>query len=273
MQRARLFCTTLGSPRRAIPFLALIAVFVAALVFGSGGRLALAQTPPTPGPVTDVKVVAVSATRVTVSWKAPAAGECPVTGYSVRYGLSSSFKWHVSLGPDIQGFKSITITQLSKNAEYHLDIRAISKHCGSASYGAASTPVTITFRTLAEDPLAVEPPAVEPPPEPKKRPKRPRNLTVSGSGDSMAIRWTAPENNEKRCALSSYTVYIVDRTDPINSNLGTLTPGIVIRHSIRGTSANVPGLTSGHKYGVYVASFSTECKKYSTVVKKVYTHP
>ena len=278
MQRARWFYATWGSPRRAILYLALIAVFVATLVFGLGGRLALAQTPPVPGPVTDVRVDEVGTTRVTLSWKPPAAGECPVTNYYVEMhepsGTFNSTVSHYTHGSR----KTLTFFELSKNAEHRYEIYATSKNCACpsngwrahrphcANYGAWSTPVSITFRTLAEEPVPPKP--VEPPPVSKKRPKRPTNLAVSGNGDSMTISWTAPENSEKRCALSSYSMYIQNRTDPLTSDFVP-----VKRHNISGTSANVSGLTSGHKYGVYVASYSTECKKYSAVAKTTYTHP
>ena len=279
MQRARLFYTTWDSSRRAILSLALIAVFVTALVFGSGGRLALAQTPPAPGPVTDVKVDAVGATRVTLSWTPPAAGECPVTYYFIAMDPTGWRNMTLLPGQSDTGRRTTTVTELSKNAEHRWEIYATSENCACnvssgwrahrqscAYYGAWSTPASITFRTLAEEPVPPKP--VEPPPVSKKRPKRPTNLAVSGNGDSMTISWTAPENNEKRCALSSYSMYIQNRTDPLTSGFVA-----VKRHNISGTSANVSGLMSGHKYGVYVASYSTECRKYSTVVKTTYTHP
>ena len=295
MQQARLFDTIWGSPCRALLVLALIGVF-AALVFGLGATPALADDPPPkPNPVTDAKVDAVSDTQVTVSWAHPTAGDCPVTEYAIyMYGPGAEI-W-TAYRPSDGGYPntdqtrfSYTIIRLSPNADYRYEVYA-----GSLSCRAISTPVSITFTTTGGTPGAAatplvapstpvrppsppspkppKPPPVEPPepvkpPASKKPSKRPSNLTFSGSDGSVTISWTAPKTRAGRCALSSYTMYIGDRTDPIGSGFVP-----VRRQGISGTSTSVSGLTYGHKYGVYVAGYSAECKKHSPVVKKVYAH-
>ena len=66
-----------GSPRQAVLSLVLIGVFAAALAL-AGGR-ALADDPPRPSPVTDIKVERLGTTRATVIFRLPPHGECPIT--------------------------------------------------------------------------------------------------------------------------------------------------------------------------------------------------
>ena len=274
----------IGSPRQAIVSLALIGVLAAALVFAWGGR-ASADDPPKPGPVTDVTVERIGTTRATVSFRPPPAGECPVTHiYHLYYFGDPPSGWnfilplyrHGAPHNGIQagiitytGFKTYTHVRLTRNTEYRWEISTVSEKCGGFSN--RSTPVSITFKTLAAEPTPT--PTPTPVPVPENPPKPPKKLAVSGSGNSATISWTAPnQNNKKRCAISEYAVYVGNRTDPVTGGFSSK------RWFVSGTSATVSGLTSGHKYGVYVASYSEECSKhserrYSPVVKKVYTHP
>ena len=246
----------IGSPRQAFVSLALIGVLAAALVFV--GEPAFAADPPTrPDPVTDVRIDAVGITEVTVSFVPPSAGECPVTYFYIVMRHSSGGS-HATIPHRESDRERTVLTQfeLSANTEYRWDIRTGSKSCSTGS-----TPVSITFKTKAE------------PSESKNPPKPPKKLAFSGSGNSVTMSWTAPNQNKKRCAISKYVMLMADRTAPLTSGFGGRGFGAAKQHIRSGTSATVPGLTSGHKYGVYLASYSDECEKYSTVVKKIYTHP
>ena len=268
MKRARLFYATWGSPRREILFPALIAVFVAALVFGLGATPAFAQDPPPakPNPVTNL-AVEVGDTEVKVSWDAPTpVAGCPITKYSLRlYDIANENDDDPGevVALNLKGTTSYVVTELNASTTYDAEVIAYSD-ATTCSSTYASDPVFATFTTNAanmnDDPE-------KPDEQPKLPPKKPKNLSFSASGNSLTISWAAPENNEKRCAHSNYAMYI-GATNPFANPTGFP----VIRHNITGTSTMVNGLTSG-KYEVFVVSHSLDCGRYSPMVRKIYTHP
>lgn len=266
MQRARLFYAIWDSSRRAIPFLALIAVLAAALVFGSSPVPAFAQTPPPkPNPVTNL-TTQVGDTEVKVSWDAPAAvTECPITKYSLRlYDIANENEDDPgeAVALILKGTTSYVVTELKASTTYDAEVIAYSEADACDTY--MSIPVYETFTTNAanmnDDPE-------KPDGQPKLPPKRPRNLSFSPSGNSLTIEWAAARNGGGRCEHSYYSMYI-GAINPFANPTGFP----VIRHVVPGRTTTVNGLTSG-KYEVYVVSYSLDCKQYSPMVRKVYTHP
>ena len=262
MQRARLSYAIWSSPRRAIPFPALIAVFAAALVLGLGATLAFADDPTPPGPVTGLTTV-VGDTEVKVSWNASADdGGCSGVRYSLRlYDIADNYAEVMAISL-LKTTTSYVVTGLEASTTYDAEVRSYNSDssCGIGD----SDPVYARFTTNAvssgSDP-------VKPGDQAKRPPKRPKNLGFSASSNSLTISWTVAQNGQGRCAHSDYAVY-VGAANPFANPSGFP----VIRHDISGTSTTVNGITSG-KYEVYVASYSEECRQYSTAARKVYTHP
>ena len=260
MQRARLFCTTWNSPRRTIPYLALIAVFTAALVLGLGATPVFAQDPTPPGPVTGLATVA-GDTEVRVSWNASTDdGGCSDVRYSLRlYDIAENYAEVMAISLTATSY---VVTGLKASTTYDAEVHSYNydNSCGIGSSDRVYSRFTTKAVSSGSDP-------VKPSDQPKRPPKRPRNLGFSASGNSLAISWTAAQNGQGRCAHSGYAVY-VGTANPFANPSGFP----MIRHDISGTSTTVNGLTSG-KYQVYVVSYSEECRQYSAIARKVYTHP
>ena len=153
-----------------------------------------------------------------VSWAAPASDNAAeVTGYDVQYRAGSSGAW--SSWPHTGTTRTATITGLTNNTEYEVRVRA--KNERGNSFWSATVKAT---------------------PVPQK-PDAPAAPTLTSSGTTMTVSWTAPLANG-----AGITDYDIEYSSDNGANWTEWNAS----NTSTGLSASIPNLVNGTTYQVRV---------------------
>ena len=156
-----------------------------------------------------------------VTWAAPASNNnSAVTGYDVQYRAGSSGAW--SSWPHAGTGRSATITGLTNNTEYQVQVRA--KNARGNSFWSASVKAT---------------------PVPQK-PDAPAAPTLTSSGTTMTVTWAAPLANG--ADITDYDVSYCSSTCTSESNWTEWNAS----NTSTALSASIPNLVNGTTYQVRV---------------------
>ena len=156
-----------------------------------------------------------------VSWTAPAANGSPITGYGLRYKMSSAADWTV-MSASVTG-TSTTLTGLSAGTSYDVQVNATNAD-GTSGWSKSGTGST------AAAPVNAAPDA----------PAAPTVTTAEGQG-SLDVSWKAPADNGS--AIIDYGLqYRVQGS----------TNWTVMSAAVTGTSTTLSGMPAGTTYEVQV---------------------
>ena len=189
-----------------------------------------------------------------VVWTAPAAGSCAATEYFVRI-FKTSDKSIPEQG-DTPNLEYVA-TKLEPSTGYDVEVWAYGASCDnySTTPGTYRLPSTNSSNNANDpEPLDSQPPMAGNPPG---------AVTVSKSGTSATLTWSAPTADASRCPHTDYSWAVTNRT---NNSAHTK------RGDTAATTATVTGLTSGDKYLIEVWSYSIRpCDRYSASSKLWWT--
>ena len=158
---------------------------------------------------------------IAVTWDAPASDNASaVTGYDVQYRAGSSGAW--SSWPHTDTTRSATITGLTNNTEYQVQVRA--RNARGNSFWSASVKAT---------------------PVPQK-PDAPAAPTMTSSGTTMTVSWAAPLANG--ADITDYDVSYCSSTCSSESNWTEWNAS----NTSTALSASIPNLVNGTTYQVRV---------------------
>ena len=216
--------------------LVLVAAGLTYAVFGVGDVSSQGSKPNAP---TGLNVNAKGDKEADLRWTAPSASSCATTEYYVRIQTASG-----GVEDEVAyttGTRYVA-TFLTASTSYVADVWAYGSSCRAYS----TTPATVTFTTNADD-SGSDPTA--PAGQPKAAPNRPGAVSMTKSGTSSTINWSAPDADAARCPHTDYSWRVENRTTYKDSDD---TDGFTT-----GTSTTVTGLTTGHRYLFSVWSYST----------------
>jgi len=135
---------------------------------------------------------------LTVSWTAPADGGSAITGYTIRYKLTSASAWT----EETDDASPYTITGLTNGSAYEVQVRAIN----AAGNGAYSTSSSATPATVPSAPAAP---------------------TLTPGNAQLSVAWTAPSNNGGS-SITGYTVrYKLTNEDTWTERNVSTSPGTI----------------------------------------------
>ena len=158
---------------------------------------------------------------IAVTWDAPAAdNNSAVTGYDVQYRAGSSGAW--TSWPYAATTRSTTITGLTNNTEYQVQVRA--RNARGNSFWSASVKGT---------------------PAPQK-PDAPAAPTLTSSGTTLTVSWAAPLANG--ADITDYDVSYCSSTCTSESNWTEWNAG----NTSTALSASITNLVNGTTYQVRV---------------------
>ena len=156
-----------------------------------------------------------------VTWAAPASdNNSAVTGYDVQYRAGSSGAW--TSWPHTDTTRSATITGLTNNTEYQVQVRA--RNARGNSFWSASVKAT---------------------PVPQK-PDAPAAPTLTSSGTTLTVSWAAPLANG--ADITDYDVSYCSSTCTSESNWTEWNAG----NTSTALSASITNLVNGTTYQVRV---------------------
>ena len=179
--------------------------------FSPSGSGAPNQAPGRPATPT---LTTASASAFVVGWRAPANAGTAITNYDVRYKLRSAAAWR-ELARNGTG-TSVRIGGLIAGRVYQVQVRAGNAH-GKGRYSATAEAA------------------------PNEVPGRPVAPSVTASGSSLAVSWSAPSN--RGTAITDYDVRYKRRS---------ATTWTDHAHSGTGTTATIGSLRRGTTYDVQV---------------------
>ncbi len=156
-----------------------------------------------------------------VSWTAPNDNGSPITGYGLRYKMSSGADWAV-MSASVTG-TSTTLTGLSAGTSYDVQVNATNAD-GTSGWSMSGT------GTTAAAPVNAAPDA----------PAAPTVTTAKAQG-SLDVSWTAPNDNG-----SPITGY------GLQYKMSSAADWTVMSASVTGTSTTLTGLSAGMSYDVQV---------------------
>lgn len=146
-------------------------------------------------------------------WSAPTFdGGSPITDYVIQFSSDGGSSWS-TFSDTVTTTASVTVTGLSNGTAYVFRVAAVNI-AGTGANSAASAAVI-----------------------PYTIPNAPTGLSVSGSGNSKTVSWTAPFNGG--AAISYYQLYYATNS-AFTENLSSVSPS--------GTSTTVSGLRNGRTY-------------------------
>ncbi len=200
-------------------------------------------------------------TEALISWSSGGAGvggTCATTQYYVELYTSDNVFVEES---DFDTPTSWYVDELTASTDYKAFVWAYGKKCDDYSATAGEATFTTTAAQNSGDPTA-------PSSNPKKIPRRARDLTSAPSGTSVTLTWKKPNvgNPAKRCQPASTIDYALDIVDlateefvsiPSSHRYGWLTSAEAT------VTVTVNGLTSGKEYEASVGVYSPECREWS----------
>ena len=189
-----------------------------------------------------------------IVWTKPADGNCAVTEYYLRFYLDeadSGFTTGQGLELTYTTQTAYVATHLRPGKWHRVEVWTYGASCDNYS----AEPVKLRFRTNASnnsnDPVAAAN-------QPKPAPNSPGTVTMTKSGTSATVNWSAPAADASRCSLTDYSYRLNNHT---THNVADDVDGIATS-----TTASFTGLTVGHKYYFEVWSYSTHpCDVHSSV--------
>ena len=253
--------------RRRIPrplgigLLAGLILAVAGLIYASYGAGEVASQGSRPGVPTSVTLAGTQGKNakgdqeMRIVWTAPAAGSCAATEYFLRiYDADHSI-------PE-QGHTPYTeyvVTKLTASTTYSIEVWAYGASCDNYSTTPGTHSNTTNSANSSNDPA----PAAN---QPMMAGNSPGSVSVSKSGATATLSWSAPAADSDRCPHTEYTWRVNNWTptdDTMHQDGDYLT----------GTTATVTGLTTGKTYIAQVWSYSERpCDLYSPVSWMEWTH-
>ena len=195
-----------------------------------------------------------------LAWTAPAAGNCAATDYYVRIYKKSDGAI-VEQGDTPNTY--YVATHLQPSTRYTADVWAYGSSCANYSdipgtfAATGSQDMTNQNNSAANDPAP-------PDSQGKAASNRPGVVSMTKSGTSATLNWSAPAADATRCPHTDYSTRLNNHT---TNNDSDVVDGITTS-----TSATFTGLTTGHKYYFEVWSYSTlPCDLYSPVSEMFWT--
>ena len=250
---------TLDRLARPAPIAAIAVLIAVAAALGFAALSAQAQT--RPGAPTGLTTQGAGSqhaygdTEMRLVWTAPAAGDCPATDYLARVIRASNDVIYE------QGITPNTVyvaTKLIPSTAWDVEVWAYGASCGrySAAPATYSLPATNAVSS-SNDP---QPPANQP----MMLGNPPGAITVSKSGTSATLSWTAPTADSDRCPHTDYSMAVLEYDNDYAV--------VAEREYITSTSQTFTGLTAGTKYIFEVWSYSDHpCSEYSPGAYIVWT--
>ena len=192
----------------------------------------------TPNAPTGLNVNSRGDKEADLRWTAPSAGNCATTDYFVRVQQTSGVEDEVADTPQTR----YVATFLTASTDYRAEVWSYGSSCDRYS----TSPAVVTFTTNASN-SGSDPSA--PADQPKAAPNRPGAVSLSKSGTSATLSWSAPPADAARCPHYDYYWGVDNRS---TTNDSDDQQGVT-----SGTSITANGLTTGHNYLFNVWSYST----------------
>ena len=250
-------------PRPAfIGLLAGLTVLAAGLIYAVFGVGDVASQGSTPGAPTNVRLAAVPGKNakgdqeMRIVWNAPIAGSCAATEYFVRIHNTSDYS--VPEQGDTPHTEYVA-TKLAASTTYDIEVWAYGASCDNYSTLPGTHSNTTNAANSSDDPA----PAAN---QPMMAGNPPGSVSISKSGTTATLSWTAPAADSNRCPHTDYTWRVnnwMTNDETVHRDGDYLTS----------TSATVTGLTTGRTYIAQVWSYSElPCDRYSPVSFMEWTH-
>lgn len=208
-------------------------------VFGAGVIYAQAQTP---GPVTGISV-AEQATHATITWIAPADGDCAPIDYQV----------HVVHGDDTVKGDEVqsgwVATGLTASTDYRVVVWTYGT-CDEYSDAVYSSFTTSSTDTVAEDTK-----------DEKHAPKKVRNMSLTPGEGGVSVSWVAPNTKSgKFHEATGYRVIAEHKSNGVWDRTYDSCPENRCADLLSITSDTVTDLVSGTEYRIRVIAYNDECE-------------
>ncbi len=225
----------------------------------------------TPKPSVPTSVTATPGNaEVSISWSSGGSGvngSCATTSYYVELYTSNNVFVEES---DFDTPTTWYVDELTASTSYKVFVWAYGKVCDDYSATAGQATFTTTATDSGGDPTA-------PGSNPKKIPRRARDLTASPSGTSVTLSWKKPNvgNAAKRCQPASTVDYAFDIED-LEAGTFVATPSHAngwLKSASNTVTVTVGGLTSGKRYEASVGVYSPECDEWSRWRYTSWTQP